>query len=183
MGDCDRIKSYISEYSENRLDEQTKQQIESHLNVCPDCLTVAQRIPVLQLLLSNLKSKNCSDDFMIKLHQKLQSEAVPQSKNNNLKRYSYVFSFATIVIIIAFGVNSMFTETELPTQVPIFPEKNKTGTNASVSPMANQKKQNSNNAAGLDIKTQAEHNIYADSLKMRKGNEENPKIKYVDQEN
>jgi len=106
MTDCDKVNEYISDYIEKRLSPNLKTELDNHFQLCASCRLVMERIPKVQSLMSNLISVHCSDNFNLKLREKIaNSENEPFVSRDSVKKLSYAFSFAIFVLLIVFGFN------------------------------------------------------------------------------
>jgi len=77
MGDCDRFKSNYSNYIEKRMDPTTAGEIEQHLNSCDRCRKIFRQMVFLQKIMTDLPIQKCSENFNIKLHQKISDKYNP----------------------------------------------------------------------------------------------------------
>ena len=73
MNHRDRIKNYISDYLENSLDPSTQKEFEDALENSPELRSMTKRILILSNRLSNLKYYHCSDEFTVKLRERIHS--------------------------------------------------------------------------------------------------------------
>jgi len=182
MGECDRLKKHISDYLEGNLDKTTRKEFEHALAQNEDLNNLTTRVREIPVLLNKLPAHKCSDDFAVNLRKKIHSNnSQARLPVTPLKKYSFVFSFAVLAVIIIFSFNMLEDNSS---EVKILPEStNIQNSNprppavqtpsqpVSNSPVSNQE---------IDIKTVDEQKVAADSV----GNVENggnkKNFKYVD---
>lgn len=182
MTDCDKVKDFISEYLEKRLTPDLKSELYNHFQVCSSCRIVLERIPKVQSLLNKLSSIQCSDDFSLKLREKIDnSENESVFSRDSVKKVSYGFSFAIFIFIIVFGFN-FFNQAESDSNISL-PQVQQ---QESLSP-SSQSDQNIQQASSsltqteeLNIRTKDGKGIYSDSTKNNPPEEKDPRVKYVD---
>jgi len=116
---CDKFKESFSSYVEGELAPDTRQVLESHLSICPECRETVQRLNILRKTLKQLSRITTSPDFDYQLNQRLR-----QTENRRLVKFPLnyfqnwkipAFSFAFILIAFSFF---MFYGTE-PADVSI----------------------------------------------------------------
>ena len=110
MGDCDRMKKYISDYLENNLDPTTREQFEKNLKLHPELSSITKNISTLPYLLHNLAVYKCSDDFILNLRQKIHSGTETTVAKGNIWKFSLAISFLIVIIVTIFGLNSIFLQ-------------------------------------------------------------------------
>lgn len=182
MTDCDKVKENISDYIEKRLSPNLKSEIENHFQLCTDCRLIMERIPKVQALMGNLASIKCSDNFNLKLREKLVNiENEPLVSKDSIKRISYGFSFAIIIFLIVFGFN-FYNQPNSDSNILLPQVQNQ----ESVTP-GNQANQNIQQASSnltqteeFNVRTKDAEGIYTDSTKNKLSEEKNPRVKYVD---
>ena len=104
MGDCDRMKHYISDYLENRLDPTTHKEFEETLKNSPELRSMTQNISNLTSRLNNFTYYKCPDDFLLKLRERIHTTSEISPSRKSLVRYSFAASSIVVLIIIAFSV-------------------------------------------------------------------------------
>lgn len=110
MGDCDRMKKYISDYLENNLDPTTRKQFEKSLKLYPELDSITKNISILPNLLNTLSVFKCSDDFILNLRQKIHSGSESTFSRGTIWKFSLALSFLVVIIITVFGVKSIFLQ-------------------------------------------------------------------------
>ena len=183
MGDSDRMKNYISDYLENSLDPSTHKQFEDMLKRSPELRTMTDRVAAVSTHLSNLKSHKCSDDFSVKLRERIHTTSDPIISRQNIVRYSLAASFVIILVIATLTITNLSSESpETPalqgsTQTPL----------KSPNPVSNPVSSGNKPSTLVDdgdvnIKSKSEQNALSDSTQVQPEEKKNkPSIKYVDQ--
>lgn len=178
MINCDKFKEHVSDYLEKQLSPQIKNEFELHLNKCSECKLIVEQVPQIQSSLSQLGKIKCSDDFSLRLRQRLVADQQnPYISNANVKKISYGFSFAAAVFLLIFGIN-MFSDSE-----SVIPQAQNKEINSPSSISNQQVKHASADSKPineLEVKTKSGENSYSDSTKGDIHNEKNPRVKYVD---
>jgi len=108
MGDCDRMKKYISDYLENNLDPTTRKQFEENLKLYPELSSLTKNVSILPSLLNKLTVYRCSDDFILHLRERIHSGSESTPAKGTIWKFSLALSFLVVIIITVFGVNSIF---------------------------------------------------------------------------
>jgi len=163
MGDCDRLKKYISDYLDGSLDPTTRTQFEEKLRTNTELQKLTNQVQHVSKLLSTLPNHKCKDDFNIRLRDRIHSETPISKFNINIRRYSIAFSFVVIIGVAIFGINGMLRDdTETQTARP----SNAVSVEKSVP-----------DNEEIDVKTRDPQAAATDSIKDQK----DPRIKYVDQ--
>ncbi len=73
MHECDKVRSFISDYIEGELHPHIRREVEAHLEICTDCNEVAYQVRVICRSLQNLPQISTSPDFEQKLHSQINS--------------------------------------------------------------------------------------------------------------
>jgi hypothetical protein len=183
MDRSDRLKNYISDYLENSLDPTMHKEFEDALRKSADLRAITGKMTTLSTHLSNLKSHKCSEDFTIKLRDRIHTSSEPFISRQNIVRYSFAASF--VIILIA----AIFTLTNLSSESPeISPDFQGTseGPMNNTSPVSTPLSGNEANTfiddGELDVGTKSNPNAINDSTDVQQEkNKNNPPIKYVDQ--
>jgi len=183
MGHSDRLKNYISDYLENSLDPTMQKEFEDELRNSPDLRSITGRITTLSTRLSNLKFHKCSDEFSIKLRDRIQTSSEPFISRQNIIRYSFAASFVIILIVAIFTLTNLSSES--PEITPGFQGASE-GPMNNASPVSTPLSGNEANTfiddGELNVGTKSNPNIVNDSTKVQQENNKNkPPIKYVDQ--
>ena len=182
MTDCDKVMEFISDYIERRLTPGLKTELDNHFQQCPDCKLVLERIPKVQSLMSNLDPVQCSDDFNLKLRERIagnQNESMVS--NGSFKKVTYGFSFAIFVFVIVFGFN-FFNQAEPDSDI-LLPQVQKQESTVPSNPTNQNVQQASTNLTQteeLDVRTKESEGIYSDSAKTKSPDVKDPRVKYVD---
>jgi len=183
MGECDRYKNYISDYLDNTLDPTTHKEFEKALKSSVDLQKMTNKVSMLRSSLKNLSYQTCSDDFSLKLRERIHTESEPVISRQNMVRLSFAFSFIVIVAFAVFSLNSYFDSTEDFGPV----QKSADYQNQTPSPSSNPASGNNNDAIVkddvVDIKTKGSQEALQDSSRVKKNNRnQDSSIKQVDQQ-
>lgn len=182
MTDCDKVKEFISEYLEKRLTPGLKSELENHFKVCSSCRIILERIPKVQSLLSDLSSVKCSDNFNLKLREKIaNNENESVFSRESVKKVSYGFSFAIFIFIIVFSFN-FFNQAESDPNInlpQVQQQKSLSPSNPSVQNIQ-QASSSMTQTEELNVRTKDGKGIYSDSTKNNSPEEKDPRVKYVD---
>jgi len=84
--ECAKIKDLLSEYIDGTLDAQTKALIDEHLLACPECNEELASLKTLIRELGSVESFKAPDDFLEKLHERLE----PQFSFRKIMRILFV---------------------------------------------------------------------------------------------
>jgi len=178
MVDCDSILEHVSDFLEKRLSPQIKREFESHINNCSKCKLIVERVPRVQSLLFNTAKIQCSDNFNLRLRQRLaESTNKPFYANINMRQVSYGFSFAVVIFLAFLGFN-MFTGADSGINNPVRQaqiQKMNSPTATTNSLSAEYKP-----VEELEVKTKNSETTAIDSTKDRRSEDLKDKIKYVD---
>ena len=107
--ECAKAKDLLSEYIDGTLDAQTKAHIDEHLLACPLCKEELLSMKKLVKGLGSLESFRTSDDFLEKLHERLE----PRFSFRKILRILFVpgrikipleFATATAMAILIFSI-------------------------------------------------------------------------------
>ena len=181
MGDCDRFKSNYSNYIEKRMDPTTAGEIEQHLNSCDRCRKIFRQMVFLQKIMTDLPIQKCSENFNIKLHQKIFKEPERKVRSGKVKKYSYAFSCLVAGVFIIFGVLSLFNKEERVInnqQIGSYSENPAAGVASPVVDGVDY----SRGDEEINIKTKSDNEFISDTTDQEKSVNKNPNIKYVEQE-
>jgi hypothetical protein len=100
MNICYQCEELISNYIENLLDSNSRQQFDSHQKKCPPCARKTNNIKVLHKSLTTLPVKEVSSDFDNMLRARIRIE----NKRERQKRQSLLFSWKVRVPIYGISV-------------------------------------------------------------------------------
>ena len=181
MGDSDRMKNYISDYLENSLDPSTHKEFEESLKKSPELRSMTDRVAAVSSHLSNLKSYECSDDFSVKLREKIHTSSQPIINRQNIVRYSFAASFVIILVIATLTITNLSSES--PESAPALQGTTQSPAN-NPNPVSSANQQNTEVEDGdLPVNQKPNQNAYSDSSRVQPEKKKNkPPIKYVDQE-
>jgi hypothetical protein len=187
MGECDRLKHYISDYLEGGLDPATRKEFDDALEKFPELKVMTNRVLLLSSKLKNLNYYSCSNEFQLKLREKIHTQPESTISKQNIVRYSLAFSMVIILFIVTF---SMLNFSDSPELNPLIPENSEFQINAT-NPVSNPLPGNNVNSLvnddnGVDIKTRTTQDMVADSSRIYDNPDSKkdiPPIKHVDQKN
>lgn len=179
MIDCDKVKEYISDYIEKNLSPNLRSELDSHFRVCEKCNVLLQRLPKIQSLMQNLNTIKCSDDFNLRLRNRIiNNENDPLISKEIFRKTSYGLSFAMVVIFAVVGFN-FFNGTESESGI-ISPQVQIQESNNPSDPLVNKTSSNLTQTEEMEVRTKDAEGIYSDSSKTNKPEEKDPRVKYVD---
>ncbi|MBE9571865.1 MAG: zf-HC2 domain-containing protein, partial [Proteobacteria bacterium] len=107
--ECAKIKDLLSEYIDGTLDAQTKALIDEHLLACPKCNEELASLKTLIRELGSVESFKAPDDFLEKLHERLE----PRVSFRKIMRILFVpgrikipleFATATVMAVLIFSI-------------------------------------------------------------------------------
>ncbi len=107
--ECAKIKDLLSEYIDGTLDAQTKALIDEHLLACPECNEELASLKTLIRELGSVESFKAPDDFLEKLHERLE----PRVSFRKIMRILFVpgrikipleFATATAMAVLIFSI-------------------------------------------------------------------------------
>ena len=184
MGESDRLKNYISDYLDNTLDPTTHKEFEKALNSSADLRTMTHKVSVLKSHLNSLSNQTCSDDFSLKLRERIHTEPQPVISRQNLVRLSFAASFVLVLVIATFSLTDFSDSTE------VGPPDQKTSDyqNQILNPTtSNPVSGNNNNVidkdSELEIKTKTSRETLKDSTRTKKINKNRElRIQQVDKQ-
>ncbi len=167
MGDCDRLKHYISDYLENGLDPATRKEFKDALEKFPELTSMTNRARVLSSKLKNLNYYSCSEEFQLKLREKIHTPSKSVISRQNIVRYSFAFSMVIILFIVTF---SMITGSDSPELNPVVPG-NSDFQIKMANPVSNPLSGNNVNSLvnddnGINIKTKTAQDMVVDSSRI-----------------
>lgn len=184
MGNWDRMKFYISDYLENSLDPTMQKEFEKALDNSPELRSQLKRVSVLKSRLKNLSQHQCSDDFSLKLRERIHSAPQSAISRQNLIRFSFAASFIIILAVsLVFIYNSSDVQKPMP-DVGSGTEFQLNQTNPASNPVSGNKGNSFVSEDEMDIKTKASQSTFADSTRSYlpdSDTRENSRVKVVDQ--
>lgn len=71
MHDCDKYRSFLSDYLEGELLPDIRKEVESHLHVCSDCSEIAYQVKIICESLSHLPQVSTSPNFEARLQAQI----------------------------------------------------------------------------------------------------------------
>lgn len=108
MDYCDKFKESFSSYVEGELASDTRQVLESHLSICPECRDTVQRLNALRKTLNQLSRISTSPDFDYQLNQRLQQRENQKGTKFPLNYFHNwkipAISFAFILVAFSFFI-------------------------------------------------------------------------------
>ena len=178
MGDSDRLKNYISDYLENSLDPSTHKEFEDALKRSTDLRSMTDNMKTLSIRLRKLKYHQCSDEFAVKLRERIHTTSEPLISRQNMVRYSFAASFVIILIIAFFTITNLSSES--PEIAPV--QQGASGSPANkTNPVSGKDVNNYANDEEVEIGTKPDQNAASDSTAVQQEKKKNkPAIKYVD---
>lgn len=178
MGDCDRMYKHISAYTENTLDPSTRAEFDKYLDQYPKLREKTGQVSKLPSLLGKLPEQKCSEDFILKLRDRIHAKPERKPIDINIKRYSFAFSFIVLAIAAAFSINSL-----LEKEKPVSPVPDLNGIEVSPPAVTNRPGNNNirtySNQEEMDIKTRTESKAVKDSILNRKTDQDDSRAKVV----
>ncbi len=69
--DCSKTRAALSEYHDNLLSARRIIEVEKHIAVCVECLQASREMETMITLLRSTPKRDSPDDFMMKLHNRL----------------------------------------------------------------------------------------------------------------
>ena len=183
MGECDRFKSYISDYLENNLDPTTHQEFENALKSSDELQLMTNRVRILKTHLGNLTRFSCSADFSLNLRERIHSGPQPFFNKQKVVRLALALSVVVVLAITLVSLTSLSNSpgTEIPAQGSTdlkIEESNPISNPVSRSNPVIFKKDNE-----LDVKTKEPEQVTDDSTKINplpERRKDDPIIKRVD---
>ncbi|MBN2423801.1 MAG: zf-HC2 domain-containing protein [Calditrichaceae bacterium] len=106
MNPCATVQKYLSSYLDQSLDPQLRQEIDSHIQECPECAKILQDLKFLTSRLKNVQTLQASDSFEKNLRQRIIDNTATKEENNPLKTFSYGLSAAAILVAVYFFINT-----------------------------------------------------------------------------
>jgi hypothetical protein len=180
MGETNRFKNYISEYLENSLDPTTHKAFEQALDNSAELKKMTRQIATLKSNLKELPYQTCSDDFSVKLRERIHTEPQPLISKKNVVRLSFAFSFVVIIAFALISLTNLFESTQPLAPIPTTSGFQNQRTNPPRNPVSG-----SNNAfrneSSFDVKTKSSQEVVQDSSKSMNPKQIDPRVKQVDQ--
>ena len=122
--ECAKAKDLLSEYIDGTLDVQTKAHIDKHLLACPLCKEELLSLKELVKELGSLESFKASDDFLEKLHERLE----PRFSFRKIVQILFIpgrikipleFATATAMAILVFSIIYIQQPEKITPEVPL----------------------------------------------------------------
>jgi hypothetical protein len=184
MGECDRLKSYISDYLENSLDPSSHQEFENALKNSVELRALTNRVRGLKSHLGNLTSYSCSDDFSLKLREKIHSTPQPVLSRQMMVRFSFAASFIIILVVVFITLNNLPDSRESSLPVQRTSNLQYETPNPVSNPAASSNPDILKNDGETEVNTKTTQQIFDDSSKVYQlpdSRQDEPLIKHVDQ--
>ena len=185
MGDSDSLKNYISDYLENSLDPSTHKEFDDALKRSPQLSSMTDRMATLLTHLNKLRYHKCSDEFLLKLRERIHTSSEPLISRQNMIRYSFAASLVIILVIATFSITNLSSES--PDTTPALKGLYKSPVN-NTNPVSNPVSGNDANTfvkdGDLNVNTKSNQRAISDSTGSETQPEkkkEKPPIKFVDQ--
>jgi len=85
MINCDKTKILMSDFIENDIESDAKENVEQHLSICPACKIFFEKTKRMILMMSNMTPHTVSSDFDGKLMSRIESGqlTVSNGRTNN----------------------------------------------------------------------------------------------------
>ena len=185
MGDSDRMRNYISDYLENSLDPSMHKEFEDALKRNPDLRSMTDNMSTLSTRLNGLEYHKCSDDFSVKLRERIHTSSEPLISRQTMVRYSFAASFVIILVIAIFTITNLSSESSDNT--PDFQGSAAGSPANATTPVKYPVSGNNSNTyvkdvGELDVGTKSGQNAVSDSTKGQQEKKNNRTvIKHVDQ--
>lgn len=185
MGDSDSLKNYMSDYLENSLDPSTHKEFEDALKRSPQLSSMTDRTATLLTHLNKLRYHKCSDEFSLKLRERIHTSSEPLISRQNMIRYSFAASFVIILVIATFSITNLSSESPDTTPAPKGSYKSPVNnTNPVSNPVSGNDANTFVNDGDLNVNTKSNQRAISDSTGSETQPEkkkEKPPIKLVDQ--
>jgi len=112
MHECDKVRSFISDFIEGDLHPHIRKEVETHLKICTDCNEVAYQVRVICRSLQSLPQISTSADFEQRLHSQI----------NTMRQFRFPFlssatqswkipAVGSVVILATIGLFIVFNPT------------------------------------------------------------------------
>ena len=181
MGDSDSLKNYMSDYLENSLDPSTHKEFEDALKRSPQLSSMTVRTATLLTHLNKLRYHKCSDEFLLKLRERIHTSSEPLISRQNMIRYSFAASLVIILVIATFSITNLSSES--PDTTPALKSSYKNPVN-NTNPVSGNDANTFVNDGDLNVNTKSNQRAISDSTGSETQPEkkkEKPPIKLVDQ--
>lgn len=99
---CDTVKKLISNYIEESLEPDLEQQIQQHIDSCPECKKLAANVKYLTQRFRQLSSISVSPQFDQVLRSQLMATTKREAPRISVRNLSYGFSGLAIIAGIYF---------------------------------------------------------------------------------
>lgn len=106
MNPCATVQKYFSSYLDQSIDPQLRQEIDSHIQGCPECAKILQDLKFLALRFRKVQTLQTTDSFEKNLRQRIIDNTSAKEENNPLKTFSYGLSAAAILVAVYFFINT-----------------------------------------------------------------------------
>src|SRR5579871_2609263 len=82
--ECRHVRELLSDYLDNTLAARRVLEVERHLADCPDCAALVREMEATVHLLRTAETYDTSDDFMVKLHARLDGLAPEPTQSRSV---------------------------------------------------------------------------------------------------
>lgn len=184
MGNWDRMKIYISDYLENSLDPTTKKEFEKVLESSPELRSQLTRVSALKSNLNNLPRYQCSDDFSLKLRERIHTSPQPAISRQNLLRYSFAASFIIVLAVFTLMLTNSSNVEESAPAMGTGSDYQMNQSNPVSNPVSSSKVNSFVKDDEMDVNTKSSLKASVDSTRSYvpgSDNKDNRRVKIVDQ--
>jgi len=127
---------------------------------------ITQKVSVLKTGLGNLSNKTCSDDFSLKLRERIHTGPQYIISKQNVVRISFAFSFVVIMVFATLSLNIFSDSPELDTSIQKSSEFQNQTANPAPNPVSGNNKNTFNKEEVIDVKTKGSQETYQDSTRI-----------------
>ena len=109
MISCYQFKNYISDFIDKEISFRNRKLVEEHLGNCSSCKELFQSILNTKISMNNFAEITVSDDFMLKLRNRILADRnarIQLSRKNSYsfsKIPSFIYGFAAALLIVVVG--------------------------------------------------------------------------------
>ncbi len=112
MISCYQFKNYISDYVDKEISFHNRKRVEEHLENCSSCKALFQSILNIKKSMSSFTKVAVSDDFMLKLkdriladrNARIQSSQKKAFSLNKIPSFAYGFAAALLIVVASFFI-------------------------------------------------------------------------------
>jgi len=106
MISCDTVKTMLSDYLDLAVNPELRQQIDRHLQQCPECQKVYTDVQVITQRLRSSEVVQVSPDFNQKLRSRIMQSDMRGERTFTVRNLSFGVSGAAVVAALSFFVMS-----------------------------------------------------------------------------